>query len=70
MAKRILKANGDIKLTEVTLSDGTNIINRAYAVGTRDPAEHQTFGDMGAASGYFDVLVLRRLNPPKRSSSE
>ena len=62
MAKRILKVHGDIRLVEVTLSDGTNISNRAYAVGTRDPG---AFGDVGSASAYFDVLVLRSLNPPK-----
>ena len=65
MAKRILKVHGDIRLVEVTQSDGTNIINRAYAVGTRRTGDHQTFGDMGSASAYFDVLVLRSLNPPK-----
>jgi hypothetical protein len=65
MAKRILKARGDIKLTEVTQSDGKNIITRAYAVGTRDPGDHQTFGDMGSASAYYESLVLRSLNQPK-----
>jgi hypothetical protein len=64
MARRILKSNGDIYLAEVIQSDGTNIIGRAYAVGTRDPQDHQTFGDMGSASAHFDVLVLRSLNPP------
>jgi hypothetical protein len=65
MEKRILKARGDIKLTEVTQSDGKNIIGRAYAVGTRDPRDHQTFGDMGSASAYYESLVLRSLNQPK-----
>ena len=65
MTRRILKARGDVHLIEVTQSDGTNIISRAYAVATRDPGDHQTFGDMGTAGAYFDELVLRRLNPPK-----
>ena len=65
MAKRTLRVHGDIRLVEVTQSDGTKIITRAYAVGTRNPSDHQTFGDMGSAGAYFDVLVLRSLNPPK-----
>jgi hypothetical protein len=63
--KRIVKVDRDIRLIEVTVSDGTQIINRGYAVSARDPGDHETFGDMGAASVYFDSLVLRRLNPPK-----
>jgi hypothetical protein len=63
MASCILKARGDFTLTEVTLSDGRNIISRAYSVKGRDPAEQRSFGDMGSADVYFDELVLSRLSP-------
>jgi hypothetical protein len=64
MASIILKSHGGITLTEVTQSDGRNIINRAYAVGNRyKPIEHRTFGDMGSAETYYEELVLRDLNP-------
>jgi len=63
--RRIVKSAGDLKMTEVTQSDGKSVISRAYAVGTRDPKDHKTFGDMGSADAYYDVLRLRALNPPK-----
>jgi hypothetical protein len=65
MTKRILKSYADLRLTEVTLSDGRNIIERAYSVRSTDPAEQRSFGDMGSAGAYFDELILHRLNPPK-----
>ena len=54
----------DISLTEVTLSDGKNIVSRAYSVrAASDPTASKQFGDMGAADTYFDQLVMQRLNP-------
>jgi hypothetical protein len=60
MASRILKTREDVALTEVTQSDGRNVISRAYSVGSRDPAEQRIFGDMGSADIYFEELILRR----------
>lgn len=63
MAKRVVRSYEDITLTEVTLSDGRRVINRAYSVRTRNPPDQRSFGAMGAAGVYFDELVLRRRKP-------
>jgi hypothetical protein len=65
MATKIVKVRGNIQLLEVTQSDGTKIITRAYSVGTRGGIDHKQFSDMGSAGAYFDNLVLQSLNSPK-----
>ena len=60
MTKRIIKSHEDITLTEVTQSDGKNIISRAYSVrAASDPTATKQFSDMGAADTYFEQLIKR-----------
>jgi hypothetical protein len=64
MTKRIIKSHHDVTLTEVTQSDGKNIISRAYSVrAASNPTATKDFGDMGAADTYFEQLIQQRLNP-------
>lgn len=66
MSKRIIKADEDITLTEVTQSDGKRVLSRAYSVRAgNDPTAAKQFSDMGAAEGYLEELIIGRLNPPR-----
>ena len=65
MSSRVVKFYNDITMTEVTQSDGKEVINRAYSVRAQDdPTSPRTFGDMASAETYFEELLLQRLNDP------
>ena len=62
---RNLKSSNGVTLSEHTLTDGRNVLSRAYTVKSRRTPEVPNFGTMAEAETYYEQELLRVLNPKK-----
>ena len=62
MTPRVLKASSGVVLTENTLSDGKNILNRTYSVTTPGVLQPHVFSTLGEADNHFEEELQRILN--------